>query len=479
MNKEKGLKRNHIYHGDVLELLRRFPAKSINMVVTSPPYWAVRDYGIIGSIWEDPGDCEHWSDEPDLTDWELCMLTRARKKGLVSKLLLDLLRLYLEPRKFIMIDRLRKPSPGDIPGPNSAIAAHRSNNENRPGKPSGFCTECGAWVGNLGLEPYPELFIKHLCDIFDEVHRVLRDDGIIYVNLGDTYGGSGGAGGDWNHGKRKDAPKWRQNPAAVVPKSLVGIPAMFELEMKRRGWIHRNTIIWHKPAPMPSSASDRYTIDFEPMFFFSKSRKYFFVQQFDPLANVDNNPRPFGGNKRAGGQNPTYSGKPYNADHYKHGKIKRTTWSINTASFKGAHFAVYPPELIKTPILSGTPEKVCSKCGEPVVTRFEATTMGKSWHDHSSDLGKGQSQAHGEMSKYYSEGNYKRNLVIESCDCGAPFLPGIVLDPFMGSGTTGMVAKELGRHFVGIDKNKEYIAMAKKRIDVDQRTLLDMGLELV
>jgi len=169
------MERNTIYEGDVLAVLRKMPPKYFNIVVTSPPYWAVRDYGIPESIWDDPGDCNHEY------SWET-------------------------------VDTLRKPTPGDIPGPNSAIASKRTNSENRPGKPSQFCALCGAWKGNLGLEPYPELFIKHLCDVFDEVRRVLRDDGIIYVNMGDTYGGSGGAGGDWSKGPAPMSPSGAKTP---------------------------------------------------------------------------------------------------------------------------------------------------------------------------------------------------------------------------------------------------------------------------
>jgi len=145
-----------------------------------------------------------------------------------------------------------------------------------------FCLKCGAWRGSLGLEPYPSLYIKHLCDIFDQVKRVLKKEGTCWVNIADTYGGSGGAGGDYNEGGlREGQPKYKGNK--LPAKSLVGIPEMFVLEMQRRGWVRRNTIIWYKPNCMPSSAKDRFTVDFEYVYFFTHSKKYWFEQQFEPV----------------------------------------------------------------------------------------------------------------------------------------------------------------------------------------------------
>jgi hypothetical protein len=183
----------------------------------------------------------------------------------------------------------------------------RENSELRPGEPSGFCSKCHAWKGHLGLEPTVALYVEHLCDIFDEVYRVLRDDGTCFVDMGDSYGGSGGAGGDWGHGKRENEPKYRQPhiahdakvtefepelrlPADVTTqaKSMCMVPWLFMFEMVRRGWILRNVLSWDKAVTrfrrvdgelvsetigscMPSSVTDNFTPSWEPVFFFVKS----------------------------------------------------------------------------------------------------------------------------------------------------------------------------------------------------------------
>jgi len=213
--------------------------------MTSPPYWSLRDYGIEPVIWDAGEPCEHqWDD------------VKARRPA----------------------------TPGDVPSDKSIIAAKYKDNYDtalRPSRGSAFCVKCGAWKGRLGLEPTPELFIKHLCDIFDEIKRVLRDDGTIWVNLGDTYSNSSTKSNwdtfakyrhDGGAGKRDiggNEPKKRYPDTPT--KSLVMIPQRFALEMINRGWILRNVIIWHKNNCMPSSASDRFTIDFEYIYFFSKN----------------------------------------------------------------------------------------------------------------------------------------------------------------------------------------------------------------
>lgn len=171
---------NKIYSGHVLEVLKTFPDKSIDMVMTSPPYWALRNYKTSAQIWDGDKDCEH--------DW-------------------------LE---------------------------------------SNFCNLCAAWKGELGNEPTFELYIKHLCDIFDEIKRVLKDDGSIYVNIGDTYASSGGASRHLGYsdpkypngrcGNFEEPNTYKQN--GVKPKSLCMIPSRFAIEMCNRGWILRNEIVW-------------------------------------------------------------------------------------------------------------------------------------------------------------------------------------------------------------------------------------------
>lgn len=247
--------------------------------------------------------------------------------------------------------------------------------------------------GQIGQEPTFNEFVNNLCDIFDEIHRVLKPSGTCWVNLGDTYGGSG----DKKGYKDTKNPTGRNGQSKSVnrnapQKCLLQIPSRFSIEMIDRGWILRNEIIWHKPNQMPQPVKDRFTADFEKIFFFTKNKKYYFEQQKEK-AKYAGDDRGSRGDNRRGNKMNSISGK---TGEYKN---KRCVWSINTRPFKEAHFAVYPPELIETPIKAGCPEG------------------------------------------------------------------GIVLDPFMGSGTTGLIAKELNRQYIGFELNAEYCKLANDRIE--------------
>jgi len=300
------MKLNYIYHGETLEVLKTFKDKSINCVMTSPPYWALRDYGV---------------------------------------------------------------------------------------------------KGQLGLEPNFEEFITKLCDIFDEVKRILRDDGTCWINLGDTYSGSGA--GHKDTGKAVySSDSFRKKPTKthLSDKCLTLVPFRFVIEMVNRGWILRNVIIWYKPNCMPSSAKDRFTVDFEYLFFFVKNKKYWFETQREgslPSKIFNIRVRDVKKNKiKYEDRKASYKEVSNYKEGYREiiGRNKRTVWKIPTQPFPEAHFAVYPEKLCETPILAGCPKG------------------------------------------------------------------GIVLDPFMGSGTTGLVARKLGRNYIGIELNKEYIELAEKRL---------------
>lgn len=373
-----GVQYNKIYHGNCIEVLKTWPAGFIDMCITSPPYWALRDYGT--AIWEggDP-DCRHLN------------------RTLASS--------------------------------TSTLRSNRGRNSKMydTGMPyKDICGKCGAVrIDNqIGLEPDYNDYIKKLCDIFSEVKRTLKKEGSLYVNIGDSYAGSGKAGND---------PKYKENCTSfnkmsvfhkerfgmptnnmdIPDKSLVMIPFRFAIEMVNRGWRLRNTIIWHKPNSMPASVKDRYTVDFEYMFFFTKSKRYYFEQQFEPI-NIESIKR----NRRAKKSNKyTQTDFKYNASNLdkerpylgyegieeemenSDGRNKRTVWHISTKPFTGAHFAVYPPELIETPIKA-------------------------------------------------------------SCPKG-----GIVLDPFLGSGTSALVALQQNKNYIGIELNTEYVKLATERIE--------------
>jgi DNA modification methylase len=195
---EKTLPINKLVLGHAIDVLKTFPDDSVDCFVTSPPYWNLRAYQTDPIVWADNKNCEHV--------WGAKIITGQQTPQTKWK------------------------SAKDAFSPNE----------------SSFCTKCGAWRGELGAEPTPDLFINHLCDVFDQVKRVLKPTGTAWINIADSYGGSGGAGGDYNEGGlREGQPKFKGNN--YQPKSLVGIPERMVLEMQARGWIRRNTIIWHKP----------------------------------------------------------------------------------------------------------------------------------------------------------------------------------------------------------------------------------------
>lgn len=231
--------------------------------------------------------------------------------------------------------------------------------------------------GQIGLEPTYTEYIAKLCNVFDEVRRVLRPDGTLWVNLADSYSG----GGSFQKTPRTKNPKALAGgmlpgvPHTDIPrKSLCLIPSRFAVAMVRRGWLLRNVLIWQKPNAVPESVKDRFTVDFEYLFFFAKDKRYYFQQQFEPAADQG-----------------TRQGSGYVRN-------KRCVWTIPTKGFKGNHFAVYPEALVETPI------RACCPRG------------------------------------------------------------GVVLDPFLGTGTTAVAAQKLGRQWVGIELNPAYVDIAKNRL---------------
>lgn len=290
---------NIILQGDALVQLKTLPSESIDCVVTSPPYWALRDYGV---------------DE------------------------------------------------------------------------------------QLGAEAHFSSFLKKLYDVFDEIRRVLKSTGTCFVNLGDTF--SGYKVGKTGHTlcKKIDLQREIRKYPVIQRKNLCCIPFRFAIEMVNRGWLLRNTIIWHKPNAMPQSAKDRFTIDFEYVFFFTQSANYYFEQQFEAMNKKEMRYRRQLRKTKQYQLKIPYQGQLLCPNPDLPGRNKRSVWSICTKPYQGAHIAQYPEALIETPILAGYPEG------------------------------------------------------------------GIVLDSFLGSGTTAKVALALGRQYIGIELNPEYIKLAQSRI---------------
>ncbi|MBA7530883.1 hypothetical protein ES705_23094 [subsurface metagenome] len=539
---------NKILCGNDLEILPKLPAGSVNCVTCSPPYWSLRDYGVDPVIWDGNKNCKH--------EWKSSN-TKISGGGYSDKSTLQ--GFSNKNTKGRQMDR-------DI---NNTID-------------NAFCLKCNAWKGSLGLEPTFELYIKHLCDTFDEVKRVLRKDGTCWVNMGDSYAGGKGQSGarDANsqderfkkgesleHGYHQASGGYgKTRPVdgkiGIPAKSLCLIPQRFAIEMVNRGWILRNTIIWYKPNCMPSSANDRFTIDFEYLFFFTKNNRaifwtnektlecvdkkplgvkgiegkdwewretqdwkeeenagyemgatdphraasigglklgakhkksgklkkvslwkghdYWFEQQFENHLTQESRPdgivrnRIFNYdsklNKLRGyktkeqdkeTQGPQYHGKDIN--YGKQGRNKRTVWTIPTSPYPEAHFAVYPKGLIETPIKAGCPEFVCKKCGKARIKILDySDKVNAQWGERKSNPQKFRDKR--EMPQKVIKNVNVKEIGYTDCGCNAGWESGIVLDPFMGAGTSALVALKQRKRFIGIEIKQEYIDMSYKRI---------------
>jgi len=380
---------NKIYNEDCLSGLRKLPSESVDCVFTSPPYWALRDYGdSVQSVWDGDSSCQHeWGEKIN-----------------------------------------KKVSTNFNEGFNERCGQSAGQRKQEEAKPKdicqgNFCVKCGAWRGQLGLEPTFQLYIKHLCDIFDEVKRVLKPEGNCWVNLGDTYGTVSGGSKQLTTGNKKQYGQINhdnrfgtmQEKPKKMHKCLVQIPSRFAIEMTNRGWILRNEIIWYKRNCMPSSVKDRFTVDFEKVFLFSKNQKYFFNQ-----IRVPHNPDSIKRACRARvsqkldakqyqhSRKNDYTGYENMQERFESGELShavhpqgrnmRCVWDITPKPFKEAHFAVFPEELAERVIKAGCPGG------------------------------------------------------------------GVVLDPFFGSGTVGVASLKQGKKFVGFELNPEYIKIAEARL---------------
>ena len=320
--------------------------------------------------------------------------------------------------------------------------------------------------GQIGLEETPEKYVEKMSEVFKELKRVLKKTGTFFLNIGDTYGGS-------MQGYGVKDP----NMFNIMPKCLLMIPERLAFTLIQDGWILRNKVIWHKPNHMPSSVKDRFSNSWEYVYFFVKSRRYFFdldsVREphtsTPPKPNYRRNPNDKARSSTLTPRSPT-SLISYNLSGKNPGDVD--FWSITTRGFHEAHFAVFPEKLIERPIKAGCPQWVCSKCGRPRERIIEININKNNVPNKWKSTYRGKVELEGSQTKRSVSELFKESLSKErktigftKCDCNAPFISGTVLDPFMGSGTTGVVAKRLGRNFIGIDINPEYIEMAKKRIE--------------
>lgn len=323
------LELNKIYQGHCLEVLETMPSQSVNTVVTSPPYWGLRDYGVDGQI---------------------------------------------------------------------------------------------------GLEGTLNDYVTNLVKVFREVKRILKDDGTLWLNLGDAYAGSGrgrNANGKANpgsnhfesNGQLEGIVKLSKDVDGLKPKDLIGLPWRVAFALQADGWYLRQDIIWNKPNAMPESVTDRPTKSHEYLFLLSKNQKYFYDNESikEPAIygtlDVRGSEGAFGPSQKAkredkprGSFEGKYGNEAFRAIRDK--RNKRSVWTVSTKPLKEAHFATFPEDLIEPCILAGCPAD------------------------------------------------------------------GVVMDPFFGSGTTGLVALKHSRNFIGIELNEKYIEIAKKRLSEVQLELI-------
>lgn len=346
-------------------------------------------------------------------------------------------------------------------------------------------------AGQIGLESTLEEYIAQMVAVFREVWRVLRPDGTLWLNLGDKYcstpngpalGSSTLQGGLAPHAEYRVAHAHRSNgiPVGLKHKDLLGLPWRVAFALQADGWILRRDIIWAKPNPMPESVQDRPTTAHEYLFLLSKQPRYYYDQEavrkpFVPrsVERAAQNIEAQAGSRRVVAK---FNGPMKAVGDPTKGANLKSVWHLAPRQFAEAHFATFPEGLVEPCILAATSAKgVCPACGAPWERQVEVSggTTGKAWHDHKGDLKRGQNS--GQSSKGYRE-TYVRKTTgwRPGCDCGRQPVPAVVLDPFVGSGTTCRVADRLGRRGVGLDLNSEYLEIAKRYCGKPlQRSLLE------
>lgn len=461
----------HVYLGNALGRLAKLPAESVHCVVTSPPYWRLRDYGT--ARWEggDAG-CPH----------------------------LD------------VMDTARTPWANEAHGPNG-------NHKNPPASQKaktigGTCSACGARRVDeqLGLELLHdclgwatgercgECYVCRMVAVLEEVRRVLRPDGTLWLNLGDSYasGGNGGGGsymksrkdGAWK--RRSQVSGWRSAPVELKNKDMAGIPWRCALALQASGWYLRSEIIWAKTQPMPESATDRPTKAHEQLFLLSKSKRYYYDAEAIKEPSTGNAHDRLNG-RYSSEQNPSYASAVSGIVPTRN---RRDVWFLASEPYPEAHFATFPTALVRPCILAGTSEAgCCPACGAPYRRIVAESTGNRStWNRSRFDDGKNllshpnvsrredastassypvdstahrlallRQQARSNGPEYVSETATTGWAPACTCNAGAP-IPCTVLDPFAGSGTTLAEAVAQGRHAIGVELNPAYVPLIDKRM---------------
>lgn len=367
---------------------------------------------------------------------------------------------------------------------------------------SQFCHLCGAWQGSLGLEPTIDLYVQHITEIFREVRRVLRKDGICFLNIGDSYAHSApgrnrqGTGGQIvrPYGQTERVQKGNSNiKHGLKPKDLCMIPARVALSLQSDGWWLRSEITWVKPNPMPESVTDRPTKSTEKIYLLTKSAKYFWDAEAvregcnsgpsDIKKMLESKERIGGLTKDSedllvAGSKFTNIGRK-RAVGNPSGRNLQDAWTIATEPFPEAHFATFPQKLVETCIKAGSSEKgCCPKCGAPwgrVVERKASTPGQTAGYTRDCTL-----RNDGDRAGSWTNQEIKVLGWQPSCKCGETDTnPCTILDPFGGSGTVGLVAAKMGRDAILLELKQEYCDMAAKRIKNEMGMLVEILREKI
>lgn len=339
----------------------------------------------------------------------------------------------------------------------------------------------------LGLEPSPDAYIAELVTVFRAIRRVLRDDGTVWLVIGDAYSSGQrttqcGPSGFTRTARLADGGARRVPAGIAKPKDLLMIPARVALALQADGWWLRSDIIWNKPSCMPESATDRPTNSHEHVFLLTKRERYFWdaeavaePAEMTPQRRLTVQPKKSGGHAVDGWKEPRLLREHASVDGNGTRNI-RNVWTIQSQPYPGAHFAVMPAELAERCIKAGTPEHgVCATCGAPW---WRVTRRGQSDYAR---LGKVQTTRGDSTPNGYGQtrnGNgvvpsLRARVVIgtdwkRGCRClGAGRVPATVLDPFAGAFTTALAADRLGRHAIGIELSERYCKQARERLQDD------------
>lgn len=385
--------------------------------------------------------------------------------------------------------------------------------------------------GQIGLEESLDEYLSNLVLVFKEVWRVLRPDATCWINMGDTYAGGGNYRGvsedtlSQKQGSNRGANGLSQKcgvtkniPPGLKPKDMMGVPWRLAFALQADGWWLRQDIIWHKPSTMPESVTDRCTKAHEYIFLLSKSANYYFDQEAirercsestharlaQDLQNQIGSTRANGGAKTNGNMKAV-SRKSWRGSEFHDGRNaevhpnvgknrvkdnmsmdsalaimpeyrnKRSVWTVPAVGYKEAHFATFPPDLIKPCILAGTSARgCCAKCRAPWERVVEDTPEYANFKALEQTRKGGGMRSNALQTDGLTRGTGNKSVSKETittgwrptCQCNAETVPCTVLDPFFGSGTTGMVSLELGRKCIGIELNPEYIELARGRCNV-------------